>query len=99
MKIRRLTYSRRKLLEGRPTIQSGVDPPVVVVAGESIQLAMKIEAVPEENLVEILAPKGSDEPLDERMRARLEGDGLEFLNVESSQIRPPAMRPEEWVVV
>jgi len=26
---------------------------------------MKVEAVPEENLVEILAPKGSDEPLDE----------------------------------
>jgi hypothetical protein len=55
MKIRRLTYSRHTLLEGRPTIQSGVDPPLVVVAGESIQLAMKIEAVPE-NLVEILAP-------------------------------------------
>jgi hypothetical protein len=55
MKIRRLTYSRHTLLEGRPTIQSGVDPPLVVVAGESIQLAMKIEAVPEENLVEILA--------------------------------------------
>ena len=60
---------------------------------------MKIEAVPEENLVEILAPKGSDEPLDERMRARREGDGLEFLNVENSQIRPPPMKPEERVVV
>jgi pimeloyl-ACP methyl ester carboxylesterase/quercetin dioxygenase-like cupin family protein len=44
-------------------------------------------------------PKGSDEPLDERMRARHEGDGLEFLNVENSQIRPPAMKQEERVVV
>ena len=66
----------------------------IVLAGESIQLAMKIEAVPEENLVEILAPKGSDEPLDERMRARYEGDRLEFLDVENSQIRSPAMKPE-----
>jgi hypothetical protein len=99
MKICRLTYSRDTLLEGCPTIQSSVDPPLVVVGGESIQLAMKIEAVPEENLVEILAPKGSDEPLDERMRARREGDGLEFLNVENSQIRPPAMKPEERVMV
>ena len=93
MKIRRLACSRVTLLEGRPTTQSGVDPPLVVVSGESIQLAMKV-AVPEENLVEILAPKGSDEPLDERMRARHEGDGLEFLDVENSQIRSPAMKPE-----
>jgi hypothetical protein len=75
MKIRRLACSRVTLLEGRPTTQSGVDPPLVVVSGESIQLAMKVEAVPEEELVEILAPKGSDEPLDERMRAR-HGCGL-----------------------
>jgi hypothetical protein len=97
MKIRRLACSRVTLLEGRPTTQSGVDPSLVIV--ESIQLATKVEAVPEENRVEILAPKGSDEPLDERMRARHEGDGLEFLDIENSQIRPPAMKPEERVVV
>jgi hypothetical protein len=55
---------------------------------------MKIEAVPEEGLVEILAPKRADQPLDERMRARQEGDGLEFIDVENSQIRSPAMKPE-----
>ena len=99
MKIRRLACSRVTLLEGRPTTQSGADPPLVVVNDESIQLAMKVEAVPEENLVEILAPKGSDEPLDERMRARHEGDGLEFLDIENSQIRSPAMKLEERVVV
>src|SRR3984893_9690875 len=99
MKIRRLACSRVTLLEGRPTTQSGVDPPLVVVSGESIQLAMKVEAVPEENLDEILASKDSDEVLDERMRARHEGDGLECLDVENSQIRSPAMKPEERVVV
>ena len=47
-------------------------------------------------LVEILAPKGCDQSLDKRMRARHEGDGLAFLDVENSQIRPPAMKPEQW---
>jgi hypothetical protein len=71
-----------------------VDTPLVVIGGESIQLPMEVEAVPEEGLVEILAPKGSDEPLDERMRARHEGDRLDFLDVENSQISSPTMKPE-----
>jgi hypothetical protein len=60
---------------------------------------MKVEAVPEEGVVEILAPKGSDQPLDERMRARHEGDGIEFLDFEDAQIRPPAMKAEQWVMI
>jgi hypothetical protein len=76
-----------------------VHAPLVVIGGKSIQLAMQVEAVPEEGLVEILAPKGSDQPLDERMRARDEGDRLEFLDVEDAQIRPPAMKPEQWVMI
>jgi hypothetical protein len=76
-----------------------VNAPLVVIGSELIQLAMQVEAVPEERVVEILAPKRSDQPLDERMRARHEGDGLEFLDVENSQIRPPAMKPEQWVMI
>jgi len=52
-----------------------------------------------ERVVEIFASKGSHQPLDERMRARHKGDGLEFLDVENSQIRPQAMRPEQWVMI
>ena len=55
---------------------------------------MEVAAIPEEDLVEILAPKGTDQPLDERMRARHEGDALDFLDVENSQIRSPPMKPE-----
>jgi hypothetical protein len=94
MKIRGLTCSRGVSLEGRLATQTGVDAPLVVVGGESIQLAMEVEAIPEEDLVEILAPKGTDQPLDERMRARHEGDALDFLDVENSQIRSPPMKPE-----
>ena len=99
LEIRRLECSCAAPLEWRSTTKSGVNAPLVVIGGESIQLAMKVEAVPEEGLVEILAPKGSDQPLDERMRARHEGDGLEFLDFEDAQIRPPAMKPEQWVMI
>ena len=97
--IRRLTCSFSASLERRPATQSSVNAPLVEVGGESIQLAMEVDAVPEEGVVEILAPKGSDQPLDERMRARCKGDGLELLDVENSQIRPPAMKPEQWVMI
>jgi hypothetical protein len=81
-------------LEGRLATQTSVNAPPVVVNGESIELAMEVEAVPEERLVEILASKRSDQALDKRVRAGHEGDGLEFLDVEHSQIRAPAMKPE-----
>jgi hypothetical protein len=60
---------------------------------------MQIEAVPEEGLVEIFAPKGSDQPLDERMRARHKGDRPKFLDVEDAQIGPPAMKAEQGVMI
>lgn len=60
MEIRRLTCSRATLLEGRPATESGVDTSLVVIGGETIQLAMEIDAVPEEGPVEILTPQGSD---------------------------------------
>lgn len=94
MKIRLLTSCDVTLLEGRLTTQSGVDSPFVVIGSKSIQLPTQVEAIPEKGLVEILAPKRSDEPLDERMRSRYEGDRLDFLDVEKSQIRSPTMEPE-----
>jgi hypothetical protein len=94
MKICRLGCSRAASLDGRPATQSSVDAPLVVVGGEAIQLATEVEAVPEEGLVEILAPKSSDKALDERVRARHEGKRLELLDFENAQIRSPAMKPE-----
>jgi hypothetical protein len=55
---------------------------------------MQVEAVPEEDLVEIFAPKGSDEPLDEWTRGRHKRDRLEFLDAENSQIRSPTTEAE-----
>ena len=99
IEIRRLAASRAVSFDWRTTIESGVDTLLVVIAGESIQLAMKVETIPEKGLVEILASKSADEALYERVRARREGDGLKFLDVEHSQIRAPAMKSEERVMI
>jgi hypothetical protein len=101
MKIRRRVYSCAASLEGCSAIQSSVNAPLVVIGGESVQLSMQVETVPEEGLVEILAPKGSDEPLDERMRARHERDRLEFLNVDfvERQIKQYALGRKLWMFV
>jgi hypothetical protein len=56
LEIRRLECTCAASLGRRSTTESGVNAPLVVIGGESIQLAMQVEAVPEEALVEILAP-------------------------------------------
>jgi hypothetical protein len=76
-----------------------VDTSLVVIGGETIQLAMEVDAVPEEGAVKILAPKGSDKALYKRVRARHEWDGLKFLDVEHSQIRAPAMESQQRVMI
>jgi hypothetical protein len=75
IEVRQLTCSRAASLDGRSATESSVNTSLVVIGGESIQLSTEVETIPEEDLIEILAPKGSDQPLDEWMRARYEGDG------------------------
>lgn len=72
---------------------------LVAIGGESIQLATEVETVPEEGLIEILASKGSDKALDKWVRVRRERDRLEFLDVENAQIRAPALKSEQRVMI
>jgi len=94
IEIRRLAHGSAASLEGCVAAQSSMDTSLVVIVGEAIQLPMQVGTVPEESLVEVLAPKGPDEPLDERMRARHERNRLDFLDVENAQIRSPTMKAE-----
>jgi len=55
---------------------------LMVVDGKPVQLALQVQTIPEEDLIEVFTPYGPDEPLDERVRARHEGDGLEFLDLQ-----------------
>ena len=71
-----MAASRAVSFDGRPTTESGLDVLLIVIDGESIQLAMKVETIPEKSLVEIFAPKSADEALYERVRARREREGV-----------------------
>jgi len=76
-----------------------VDACLIVVGGELAELALKIQTSPEQDVVQILSPKGADQPFKERVRAGDKRYGLDFLNLEDSQVRPPAMESKQWVVV
>ena len=76
-----------------------MDARLIVVASESGELALKIQTTPEQDVVEILSPDGADQSFDERVGAGHEGYSLDFLNLEDSQARPPAMESKQRDVV
>lgn len=82
-----MAHSQAASLERCLSTQPGMHAPSVIIGGEAIQLALQVETVPEEGLVEIFAPKSSDEPLDERMRTRRKRHRLQFLDVQNAKIR------------
>ena len=56
-------------LRGRLATESRVDAPLIVVGSKSAQLALQVNVAPEEDLIKVLPPHGSDEPFNERVRA------------------------------
>jgi hypothetical protein len=76
-----------------------VDARLIVVASESAELALKIQTSPEQDVIQILSPKGADQPFNERVRAGDKRHRFDFLNLEDSQVRSPAMESKQWVVV
>ena len=79
--------------------ERAVDACLIVVGSESAELALKIQTTPEQDVVQILSPKGADQPFDERVGAGHEGYGLDLLNFEYPQVRSPAMESEQRIVV
>jgi hypothetical protein len=87
-------------LFGRSILRErAVDARLIVVASESGELALKIQSVPEPEVVQILSPDGADQPFNERMRAGHEGYGLDLVNFEYPQVRSAAMESEQRIVV
>jgi hypothetical protein len=69
-------------------ILRGVNAPLVKVDGKSVQLALQVQTIPEEDLIQNLAPHSPDKPLDEGVwRARHKGDGLVFLDLQDPGLR------------
>ena len=52
---------------------------LVVVIREASKLTSKISHVPKEDVIKVFATDCSDQSLDERMRVRLIGDGLNLI--------------------
>lgn len=63
------------------------------------EFSPKIRRTPERHLVEILAPERTDEPFDERVGERDIRDGLDFIDLEHPQVRPPAVKFEQRIVI
>ncbi len=55
-------------VRGRHSGQSGVTAILVVKRSVIVELSLEIALVPEPDPIQILAPNGSDQSLDERMR-------------------------------
>ena len=65
----------------------------------AIELAFKIALVPKESLIEIFAPYGPDQSLDERVRTRCAGNRLDLIDLKYPKVRPPALKTKQWVVI
>ena len=68
--------------EGWPRCSDGVRPAralcarLIVIAGQSAELAQKVRTVPEYDVLQMLSAQGADQPFDERVRAGHKWYGL-----------------------
>jgi hypothetical protein len=87
------------LLRRRYSGETGVTAMLIVEGFIVLELPLEITLAPEPGPVQVLAPDGSNQPLDKGMRSRRIGDGLNLLDLEHPQIRAPAMKAEQGIVV
>src|SRR5271156_491023 len=79
--------------------QSGVAAMSVVVTFVALELPFKIALVPNQSLIEIFAPDGPDQSLDESMRAGCAGNGLDLINLKDPKVRQPALKTKQRIVI
>ena len=75
--------------------QRRMDALLVVIGLEVGELARKVQCIPEKYVIEKLPPDCPDEPFHKGMGRRR----LQFVDLENAQIRLPAMKFEQWVMV
>ena len=66
--------ARTAALCGRVTTERAMNAPLIVVDGKSFQLPLQVQTIPYKDLIEVLPSHRPDKPLDERVRARNDGD-------------------------
>jgi hypothetical protein len=72
------------------TGQSSVAAISVVVNFVAIELSFQIALVPKQSMIEVFAPDGPDQSLDEGVRTRCPGNRLDLINLKYSKVRQPA---------
>ncbi len=60
---------------------------------------MRINQIPEERMVEIFAPDGTDQSFHEWVRHRDIGHRLDLRDPGDPQVRGPPVKAEQWVVI
>jgi hypothetical protein len=76
-----------------------MNAPPIVVDGKSFQLPLQVQTIPEEDLIQKLAPHSPDKPLDKGVGTRHKGDGFVFLDLQDPEVCAPEMEPEQRVVI
>jgi len=64
-----------------------------------LELAFEVALVPKPDPIQILAPDGSDQPLDESMQTGRCGNGLDLIDFEYPKVRSPAMKAKQRIMV
>ena len=64
-----------------------------------LELAFEVALVPKPDPIQILAPDGSDQPLDESMRTGRCENGLDLIDFEYPKVRSPAMKAKQRIMV
>ncbi len=79
--------------------QSGMTTKLVVKHLVVLELPFEIGLVPKPNPIQIFAPDGSDQSLDESVRTWGAGNGLDLIDFEHPKVRSPALKAKQRIVV
>ena len=84
---------------GYSASDSRMDPGLVEVAFELVELSLQIIRVPIEEMVQILASDSSDEPFHERMRDGHMGHCGHGVDAKDAEVGFPLKELKEWIVI
>ena len=83
----------------RVACEASVNPVLVVVVPEGLELSAEIGRIPEQGLIEGFSTNGADRSFNERVRQGDIGHRFELLDFEYPQVGLPTVRSEEGVMV
>ena len=78
---------------GRVPVQRLMNPIPVVVLPEVHEFSLKVLNIPKEDVIKVFTANGTDESLDEGMRAGCIGNAFDFVDIQDAEFRLPASGP------